>query len=61
MHEMFGMLTVSIACTITVYWVHVINSISMNASKSNEVMVYNTLVMQESFKAYNVNFLCHFQ
>ena len=23
-------------------------------------MVINTLVMQESFKAYNVNTLCHF-
>ena len=37
----------------------VINSISMNAFKSN--VRYNTLVMQEnSFKAYNVNSLCHF-
>ena len=31
----------------------------MNASKSN-VRYGNTLVMQESFKAYNVNSLCHF-
>ena len=38
----------------------VINSISMNASKLNIWEWYDTLVMQESFKTYNVNSLCHF-